>query len=230
MSGQRNEVIAGGHTPEDDAQRPSAQHTPEQQFVPELQFACSLPHRQLVPLHRPLQHTWPPAQLRKEHDAPLTSTHRLLRHTLPQHCASLEQLVPNWRVQVEHDPMPVPNWLHSPEQHVEPVWQLALVTVQFRTHCCPLQVSFELQKLHCAPPRPQAKSLVPVTHVLPSQQPLGQLAALHEQLPPWHAEPLGHAKHESPNWPHALFAVPGRHCVPWQQPAHVPGSQRHEPF
>lgn len=138
-----------GHTPLDDAQRPSPQHTPEQQFVPELQFACSLPHRHDVPEQRPLQHTWPPAQLKNEHDDPFTSTHRLLRHTLPQHCASLEQLVPNCRVHVEQVPMPVPNWLHSPLQHVDPVWQVLLVTVQFNVHCRFTHASFELQLLHC---------------------------------------------------------------------------------
>lgn len=56
-------------------QRPSAQHTPEQQLAPLKQLACSKPHRHVVPLQRPLQQTALPEQFWKEQELPLTSTH-----------------------------------------------------------------------------------------------------------------------------------------------------------
>lgn len=81
------------------------------------------------------------------------------------------------------------------------------------------------QSVQAAPPTPQAALSVPVTHVLPSQQPDAQFAAEQAgawQTPDWQtrlcAEQFAHV---SPPVPHAAFCVPVSQKSPTQQPAQL---------
>ena len=58
---------------------------------------------------------------------------------------------------------------------------------------------------HAAPPLPHLALVVVVTHVSPSQQPLGHDAASQTHLPvlPSHSCPWAHATHETPASPQA---------------------------
>jgi hypothetical protein len=103
--------------------------------------------------------------------------------------------------------------LHVPEPQFVQAWPK-------RPHCCAV----------CWPE---------VTHTLPTQQPLLQVAALHTHAPNWQVEPAGqgaplphahrpwalhesvvcgsHARHAEPATPHAL-SERARHVGPEQQP------------
>jgi len=70
-----------------------------------------------------------------------------------------------------------------------------------------------------APPDPQSVLAVPGWQLPPaSQQPLGQLAALHTHAPPAHACPAAQATQAAPLAPHCAVVVPATHDVPAQQP------------
>jgi len=79
--------------------------------------------------------------------------------------------------------------------------------------------------VQAAPPVPQAPFSVPVTHVLPSQQPDAQLAAEHagsSQSPDWQTRPrVTQFVQASPWVPHAVFCVPNAQMSPTQQPAQL---------
>jgi hypothetical protein len=69
---------------------------------------------------------------------------------------------------------------------------------------------------------------VPVTQVLPEQQPVGQLSGPHAcgwQRPLWQTRPGWFAQfwHASPPAPHALFWLPIAQTLPTQHPAHGVG-------
>lgn len=72
-----------------------------------------------------------------------------------------------------------------------------------------------------APPIPHAVVEVPATHVLPLQQPFGQVLALHGdwQVCPTHVLPCDEQFwHACPPAPHTPLLVPERQVVPLQQP------------
>ena len=70
-----------------------------------------------------------------------------------------------------------------------------------------------------APPAPHAPLAVPGWHApLPSQQPLGQVDALHWHAPLTHSVPVPHATQTAPPAPHCALVVPSTHAVPAQQP------------
>ncbi len=81
---------------------------------------------------------------------------------------------------------------------------------------------------HAAPALPHDES-EGSRHVLPEQQPLGQLAAQVPHVPLAHAPP-SQASHERPAAPHDVAWLPDRHVVPLQQPAHDSASQTHAPL
>jgi hypothetical protein len=69
------------------------------------------------------------------------------------------------------------------------------------------------------PPVPQALLAVPGWQVFPSQQPFGQLPALHcWQVPFTHVVPFGQFTQATPPVPQALLAVPGWQVFLSQQP------------
>jgi hypothetical protein len=109
---------------------------------------------------------------------------------------------------------PLPHWLSSvPARHVLPSQhppQLELSQVQPPAwHRCParhggpapqrhaplpqLSASNVLQLTHAAPPVPHAVLTGGATHVLPLQQPLGQLVASHTHTPTTQRWPAAHA-------------------------------------
>ena len=113
-----------------------------------------------------------------------------------------------------------------PEQH--PVAQeVALQTQAPATHCCPLaqaacvphaqvpvleQLSAVIPQLvQAAPGMPQSDVVVGVAHVVPLQQPVGQVVALHTHAPATHACPATHSAPEphtqAPLDEHALASV-----------------------
>lgn len=68
-------------------------------------------------------------------------------------------------------------------------------------------------------------------HVVPEQQPEGQVAAVQPlQTPPVQVWPAGHCWHAAPATAHADAVVPGRHWSPSQQPAHDRASHTHAPL
>jgi hypothetical protein len=74
------------------------------------------------------------------------------------------------------------------------------------------------QPTHTAPPLPQAAT-DGVLQVLPEQQPLGQLVALHPlHTPPVHTCPAGHTPHAAPPAPHDAAVVPATHAPLAQHP------------
>ncbi len=77
------------------------------------------------------------------------------------------------------------------------------------------------QATHAAPPVPHFSTVVAVTQVAPSQQPWGQVPALHElHVPLLHFAVPAQAWQIAPPVPQAASVVPGRQVVPEQQPAH----------
>jgi hypothetical protein len=91
-----------------------------------------------------------------------------------------------------------------------------------------------LQLWQAAPPLPQALFAVPGWHASPEQQPFAHVAALHPGVVThaWLVQVwlLPQAVQAAPPLPQALFAVPGWHVSPEQQPfAHAfvaePGPQ-----
>jgi len=85
-------------------------------------------------------------------------------------------------------------------------------------HCRPVP-----QLTHAFPPSPHAELAVPGWQApVPSQQPLGQEAALHTHAPSSHSCPAAHATHAAPAGPHvALFELLGgfTHVEPLQHPS-----------
>jgi hypothetical protein len=76
-----------------------------------------------------------------------------------------------------------------------------------------------LHATQAAPLSPQAALAVPGWQTPPaSQQPLGQLAALHLHAPLTHAWPVAQATHAAPFTPQSAFVVPASQVVPLQQP------------
>lgn len=68
------------------------------------------------------------------------------------------------------------------------------------------------QLTHAAPPSPHCTLLSCVTHVVPAQQPLGQVALLQPtnmQAPFTQDCPPAQAAHSTPPTPHALACDPG---------------------
>jgi hypothetical protein len=93
-------------------------------------------------------------------------------------------------------------------------------------HVPPVQTSLAGQVAHAPPPTPHPPTLVPVSHVLPLQQPL-QLPGPHavtcfSQTLDWQVKVAGHAAQLSPFCPHSALVVP-----PWQMPF---GSQHPSQF
>jgi hypothetical protein len=79
---------------------------------------------------------------------------------------------------------------HAPPTHALPAPHAGPVP---HPQVPPAQVSdvSALQVVHAAPPVPQ-EPVLGVLQTFPSQHPEGQLAALHTQLPPTHADPGSH--------------------------------------
>ena len=66
-----------------------------------------------------------------------------------------------------------------------------------------------------------------------SQQPFGQLAAVHTltQLPFWHVVPVGQLTQMIPPVPQAVLVLPGWQVLFWQQPfGQLRAVHTHEPF
>ena len=111
----------------------------------------------------------------------------------------------------------------SPLQH--PVVQI--VGSQAATHTWLLHSLPELHEVHTAPPLPQSLLAVPGWQWPDeSQQPDGQLAALHTHAPPTHSCPAAHATQAPPAEPHSLLVFPASQIVPAQHPvAQLDGAQ-----
>jgi hypothetical protein len=116
-----------------------------------------------------------------------------------------------------HEPPPVPHaafvtpgWqTPAPSQH--PLGQVIGLQAG-PVHTPPVQLSLGGHVAHAAPPDPQNPVVVPGSHSPDlSQQPVGQLEALHGggwQLPALQLSPAGQATHEAPPVPHAPGVVP----------------------
>ena len=141
------------------------------------------------------------------------------------HCVPL-QVCP--LLQLAHAPPPVPHALTEvperqtfSEQH--PVGQVVALQVELETHWVPLQACPLPQVAHAPPPAPHALVVRPGWQTPPSQQPSGQVVALHVEpplhRPALHVCPLAHTPQVAPLPPHAEVAVPTWQTLPWQQPS-----------
>jgi len=120
------------------------------------------------------------------------------------------------------------------------------VSVPFDLHTPPQQKRPVAHVTQPPPPNPQALLAVPGLHVLPSQQPVVQLAVVHWHWPPTHACPLTQVETHRPPWqvsqgPHAWQARPptpqapllrpGLQVLPSQQPSgQLAAVQTHDPL
>jgi len=124
-------------------------------------------------------------------------------------------VVPPWQQPVGHEAMSHTQW---PPKHTWPLTH-AVAPPHVQAPLAEQPSAAEPQFVHVAPAVPQAAAVGGVVHVLPEQQPIGQLV----ELQPLHAPllqvwPLGHIVHMPPAAPHALGLVPGSHVLPWQHP------------
>jgi hypothetical protein len=93
------------------------------------------------------------------------------------------------------------------------------VELQYGTQLCPVHSLPALHATHAAPPVPQSALAVPGWQFpLASQQPFGQVVALHPHAPFTHSVPVAHAIHAAPPVPQSAFMVPASHDVPAQHP------------
>lgn len=140
-----------------------------------------------------------------------------------------------WLVQFAHVAPPEPHLLpvkpalQTPTLSQQP-GQLAAEHCGMQLFCAEQTLPCVVQFWHATPPVPQAVLAEPVTHVLPLQQPLGQVAALHGggwHVLPWQTFPLAEQFwHVTPPVPHAVLAEPVTQVLPLQQPlGHVAALQ-----
>ncbi len=137
---------------------------------------------------------------------------------LVQPVTQLEQAVP---------PVPqacgiVPGWQTPPAQHPEGQVAGEQPPVQTPPSRSQLPVPHET---HAMPPLPHSDAVNEVTHDEPMQQPLGQVVALHTDIPHW---PPVHAvapqsRQARPPVPHAEDDGVVTQVSPMQQPAHEAG-------
>lgn len=113
-----------------------------------------------------------------------------------------------------------PETQRCPAPHAAPVPHAQLPP----THASARSGSHEMQAL---PASPHAITLGAL-HVLPLQQPVGQLAAHPAHAPALHAD-APHDSHAPPPAPHAALLVPVWQTLPAQHPVHDVGSQTHAP-
>jgi hypothetical protein len=76
-----------------------------------------------------------------------------------------------------------------------------------------LSESLGSQVTHASPASPHLARVGGVTHVVPSQQPVGQLAAQLAQTWLVQGSPAAQAAQAVPPFPQAAGAVPGRHTL-----------------
>jgi hypothetical protein len=110
-----------------------------------------------------------------------------------------------------------------PQSEVEsPLWQMSCWSQQplghvskehvAPWHCPPTHASPDGHDAHAFPPEPQSFNVIPVWQApVASQQPVGHVVALHEELlhiPALQLSPDGHAVHAAPPLPHAPRVVP----------------------
>ncbi len=104
----------------------------------------------------------------------------------------------------------MPGW-QVPVESQHPVGHVVALQLG-ATQAPPVQASPDGQTVHALPPVPHAIVLVPVSQKpSESQQPLGQLEALHVvpmHAPPVQVSPVGHGRQALPPVPHAVLLVP----------------------
>jgi hypothetical protein len=136
-----------------------------------------------------------------------SQTHLLLLHLLPsEHCG------------------PLPHMQAPPSQALERVLEHWLPPPQWHRPALQLSARPALHTVQVPPSLPHALTVLP-PQLLPEQQPLEQVLALHTQLPPEHCWPATHAapapQAQPPSAPHAL-ARAALHI--WQLPPSMPQS------
>ena len=86
------------------------------------------------------------------------------------------------------------------------------------------------QATQTTPPVPQNWSVLPWRQVLPSQQPLEQLAVVHTHEPFWHCVPAGQVTQTAPPVPQCSLLLVWQTPF-WQQPfGQLAAVHTHEPF
>ncbi len=193
-------------------------------FAP--QAAVVVPGWQVVPwqqpvgqdvasqMHLPPEHTWPLPQAfpPPQVQLPLAEQPSPVVPQLAQVAPCVPHAVADGVVHVLPEQQPVghdaASQTHWPPEHSCPAPHAA-APPQVQPPLAEQPSALDPQLVHVAPAVPQAVA-DGVVHVLPAQQPLGQLVALH----PLHAPllqvwPFGHMVHVPPAAPHAFGSLPG---------------------